>query len=141
MERIGSGLARCACVDREGVNALGDQTVQRIIYEPMPRHAGRSGEAPADNHDAEMAAFAATGVPDVLVAVVMHFEHFRLEGGGPAMTVQAEDIERALRAAFESSGSGLMCRATYRAWPSAKTSSRPVRPKTLKLAQVEIEYE
>ena len=123
------------------MDALWDQIAQRIIYEPMPRHAGRSGEAPADNHDAEMAAFAGTGVPDVLVAVVVHFEHFRLEGGAQG-TLDVFGLNRHGRpAAFESSGSGLMCRATYRAWPSAKTSSRPVRPKTLKLAQVEIEYE
>src|SRR5690606_13187468 len=110
VERIGSGLARGACVDREGVDALGDQVAQRIIYEPMPRHAGRSGEASADNQHAEMASLAGTGMAHVLMAVVTHFERLGREGG----TQRAFDVfgvnchgrPDAWPAAFEFSGSG-----------------------------------
>jgi hypothetical protein len=76
-----SGVARCAGVDGEGVDAAWNQRLQGIIYEAMTGHARPPFEAPAHHEDTEMAPFAGPRMAGVQVAVVAHLEGQRLQRG------------------------------------------------------------
>ena len=73
-------VARSPGVDREGVDAMPHQRVERIIDEAVPGYAWKAFEPDADDPDAEVAAFARPGVPGVQMDVVLHREAFGMQG-------------------------------------------------------------
>lgn len=82
-ERVGSSFARCAGVDREGVDsATPDQWAEAIINEAVSRDPGKAIEATAHDAHVEVAAFSRPGVTGVALAVVLDREAVGSEPGG-----------------------------------------------------------
>ncbi len=146
LPRSGSGFGRDSGVDGEGVNSTRHQGVQRIIYEAMPGDAAEAIEAPADDAHAEVPSFTGACVAGVQMAVVLHLEL----GGRQGCSERGFDLGRrhahvpspeigGLAASASRASATFTYRATASAWPIMNSSISPLRPKTLKLAQVEVE--
>ena len=56
------------------MNALGDQQLQRIIYEAMPRNPRQPLKARAHDAHVEVTSFASAGMTGVQMAVVTHLD-------------------------------------------------------------------
>ena len=74
----GSGIARGAGVDGDGVDASRNQGLQRIIYEPMARQTRQPGKPGADHAHAEVPPLASTRMARMQVTVVLNDEFDRL---------------------------------------------------------------
>ncbi len=142
-----SGFVRDAGVDGEGVNPARHQGVQGIIYEAMPGQAIEAFEAPAGDPHAEVAALAGAGMTGMAMAVVLHLERcWRQSLAKGGVDVGRGDAHAPLSPTGAGStvfgvGSSAIStwRATAKPCASMNTNIIPVRPNTLKLAQVDVE--
>lgn len=155
-ESGGSGsFLRCARLDGQRVNALGDHPAQGIIHEAMAGNSAQSGHAISDDSHPQMRAFAGPGMAGVQVAVVDHFQRLQRAqglaqdavdfGGGDVRHGGGDQAgglpSRAVAppgGADAASGVSSMYLLRYRPCASVNSSISPTPPKSLKLTQVSV---
>lgn len=140
-----SGFVGAPGVDGERVDAARHQGLQGIIYEAMTRDAAKFIEARADDPDREMTAFPGPGMAGMEVAVVLDRERQRRERRAQRrFDLGRLDAHRAQASFWSETGaatasSSRMWRTMKKPCTSMNSSSRADRPKTLKVAQNEVE--